>query len=496
MKFIEGTPREQLELFATSLEDAIAKDNPVRFIDTYVDQLNLSALGFSISENSTGRPPFRPQLLLKIYIYSYLNKIRTSRRIEKELTRNLELIWLAQSLTPDFHTIAGFRSENHAALRKLFREFLSLCVKLELVSLETVGIDGTKLRAQNNVNNIFRRETVDAVEKKIDEKINEYLTELDAADAARESFVEIKRENIEKRIASLKRQKDKAAAAKAVFNSDASVETVFATDEDCRMMSDKGKIRPGYNAQTAVDAKEKLIVVAEVTNEANDRKQLAPMLEAVQEVKDAYSITEKTTAIADAGYHAAAPIQDYKTSASFDVVVSSPKDSPKPQPQESVPQKEFRTEEFSYSKRKDRFTCPNGKHLPLLTKTTMAGVRVKMYRCTCCVKCKDKARCTRGETGRTITISEHHAAMEAYRKKIKTPAYLKKIKMRKELCEHPFGTIKYTNGIGHFLLRGIEKVRSEFSFTCFIYNLRRSLSIVGVRGLLEAVETEMTMETR
>jgi transposase len=489
MRYIEGIPREQLELFSTSLDELIPPDNPVRFIDAYVDQCDLASLGFRVVENSTGRPPFRPGLLLKIYIYSYLNKIRTTRRIEKELTRNFELIWLAQNLRPDFHTIAEFRRKNHTALRSLARDFLSLCIKLKLVDLTTIGIDGTKIRAQNNISNVFRRETVDSVIKKIDTKIDEYLAELDAADAQSETVIEINREKIAQRIAALKKQRHKAVKAKSVFRHDASVDTVCATDEDSRMMSDNGKIRPSYNAQAVVDAKNKLIVAADVTNEANDRRQMTPMLAAVQDVKDAHGITHTTTAVMDAGYHAAQQILANKDNTSFDLVVPSPKDSPKPQSEESVPQKDFRAEKFKYSKRKDRFTCPNNKKLRLFTTTEKDGVTMKVYRCNACANCKYRPACVRGEGGRTITVSEHHKEIEAFRKKMKTPVYARKIKERKELCEHPFGTIKYTHGMRHFLLRGIEKVRSEFCFTSFIYNLGRSLSIVGVSGLLAALRT-------
>jgi hypothetical protein len=358
-----------------------------------------------------------------------------------------------------------------------------------LVSFETVGIDGTKIRAQNNVNNIFRRRSVHEVIEKIDEKIKEYLSELDSADSQKETTIEINRENIEKRIESLKKQKSKAQKAEDQFKKDSSVDTICVTDSDARMMSDKGKIRPSYNAQTAVDAKNKLIVVADVTNEANDRKQLTPMLLAIDEVKKEHGIEHKTDALADAGYHASAQIMPHKESTSFDVIVPSPKDSPKPQKESSVPRKEYRAEEFTYSKRKDTFTCPHGRKLYLKTKTEQNGIAAKVYECHSCGTCRHRALCVRGEGNRTISMRADNKEMEAYRKRMMTPAYQAKIKKRKELCEHPFGTIKYTHGIRHFLLRGVEKVKSEFMFTSFIYNLRRSLSIVGCNGIMKALRT-------
>jgi hypothetical protein len=252
-------------------------------------------------------------------------------------------------------------------------------------------------------------------------------------------------------------------------------------------MNDKGKIRPGYNVQAAVDAEHKLIVAAEVTNEANDKHQMEPMLAAVSELKSDMKVETKTIAEMDCGYHGEEAVLKYKDSEEFDLVVPSPKDSPKPQSETSVPQKEYRAEAFCYDKEKDEFRCPEGKPLPLLTMTTIEGRGAKLYRGECCGECAQREKCTRNAQGRTITITENHWRMEAFRDKMNTSYYRKKINERKELCEHPFGTLKRGFGYEHFLLRGLEKVRSEFSFMCLIYNLRRSLSVVGVRGLLMAL---------
>lgn len=485
MKYIEGTPREQIILIPTTLDEIIEPDNPVRFIDAYVEGLKLSTLGFKEAENRTGRPPYRPGLMLKIYIYCYLNHIRSSRRIAREVKLNKELEWLVQGLTPDFHTIAEFRRINHHGLRALFREFLETCWKLDLIDFQTVGIDGTKLRAQNNINNVFRRETIDDVTRRIDEKIDEYMKEIDTEDRNEQS-IELDRKKVEERIESLKRQRGKAESAKKQFDADEDKNVVFATDEDARMMNDKGKIRPGYNAQTAIDAKHKLIVASEVTDEANDRKQMAPMLETVRETKTDLGSETRTMVQMDAGYHSEENIMLYKDDAEFDIVVSTPKDSPKAQSDNSIPRKEYRADEFAYEKRKNQFICPEGKILSLQTETKMNGKRVKIYKCADCDDCSKRQMCTRNENGRTITISENHEDVELFREKMKSPEYKKAINQRKELCEHPFGTIKRNFGFDHFLLRSMDKVKSEFRFTCFIYNMRRCLSIMGTKALLAA----------
>jgi len=486
MKYVESTPRNQIHLYSQCIDEMVGADNPVRFVDLYVDELDLEKLGFCVVDNATGRPPFDPRMMIKLYMYGYLQRIRTSRRLERECERNIELIWLTGDLRPDFHTIAEFRRINHKAMRALFREFLSFCRKLNLLKLETVGIDGTKVRAQNNVSKVFRRNTIEEVVHKIDEKIEEYLKELDENDE-REETLELDREKVARRIEQLRRKRDTVGGVQRRFAEDSNLEIVCATDEDARLMNDKGKIRPGYNVQAVVDAEHKLIVAVEVTNEANDKHQMEPMLTAVSELKREMKVETKTSAEMDCGYHREEAVLKYKDSEEFDLVVPSPKDSPKPQSETSVPQKEYRAEAFYYDKEKDEFRCPEGKPLPLLTMTTIESRRAKLYRGECCGECAQREKCTRNAQGRTITISENHWHMEAFRDKMNTPYYRKKINERKELCEHPFGTLKRGFGYDHFLLRGVEKVRSEFSFMCFIYNLRRSLSLVGVGGLLMAL---------
>lgn len=490
MNYITGIARDQLTFLTQTFDDLIDENNPVRFIDAYVDQLDLVKLGFIAVENTTGRPPYHHSLFVKVYTYSYLNKIRSSRKIFTELGRNTELIWLSAGLHPDFRTISDFRKNNTKPLKKLFKEFLLFCKKLDLISFETVGIDGTKMRAQNNVVNVFRRESVDDLIKKVDDKIDEYIKELDANDSREEQGIVLNQEKIAQNIKTLKKQRVKMEQARGVFNENPDQDTVFATDKDSRLMNDKGKTRPGYNAQTAVDEKHKLLVVAEVSQDANDQHQMTPMLEQLSEVKKELGIEKRTTAEMDCGYHIEEEVMKHKDSEEFDIAAPSPKDSPKKQNQDSVPKKEFKADKFRYDKQSDSYVCPEGKILSRITPDggmLVDGKRLSIYKCNSCASCDKRELCTRCKAGRTISHSANHEAMEAFRDKMKTAEYKAKINQRKELCEHPFGTLKRGFGFDHFLLKGIEKVRSEFCFMGFVYNMRRTLSIVGVAGLLAAL---------
>ncbi|MFH0889756.1 MAG: IS1182 family transposase [Candidatus Aenigmatarchaeota archaeon] len=490
MNYIIGTPRDQQTFLSQTFDDLVNEDNPVRFIDAYVNQLDIQKLGFVTAVNTTGRPPYHPGLFIKGYLYAYLNKIRTSRRIQNEFKRNVELIWLAEGLQPDFRTISDFRKINAKALKNLFKEFLLLCKKLDLISMETVGVDGTKIRAQNNITNVFHRENIDELINKIDEKIAEYLQELDANDSREDNPIVLNAEKVAQQIKTLKKQRDKMEQAKAAFDENPEQNVVFATYQDSRMMSDKGKIRPGYNPQTATDAKHKLLVVGEVTQDANDLHQMTPMLGSISQTKKELGIETRTTVELDSGYHCEEEVLKHKDSREFDIVTPSPKDSPKKQNPDSVPRKEYKADKFKYDQQTDSYVCPGGKTLCRITPDGGAmvnGRRLETYQCKGCASCDKRELCKRGEAGRAISHSVNHQEMEAFRNKMKTADYVAKINQRKELCEHPFGTLKRGFGFDHFLLKGIEKVQGEFSLMCCVYNIRRVLSIVGVAGLLSAL---------
>ena len=498
MNYIEGTAREQIHLFNECMEELIERDNIVRFIDAYVESLDMRQLGFKMPKGTTGTPPYRPQLKLKIYIYGYFEKIRSSRRLEKECRRNKELIWLTNGLSPDFKTIADFRRDNHKVFRNIFKDFLRLCHKLQLLSFKAVAIDGTKMRGQNSLNEVYKREGIEKVEKEIDEQINNYLKELDEMDKKEQSgSFSINRDKVQEisnRLNKQMKRKDKVEFIKSIFSHDPELKTYFATDNDSRFQSDKGKIRPGYNPQTAVEEKHKLIVVADVTNEQNDKKQLTPMIEQIKEVKDELEVDNKTVAIADSGYYSEREIINNNQD-NFSVVVSPDAEEKKSRDNGDKKREQpikYQQEDFTYDKEKDVYICPKGSELEKTNNevfTDKNGREVNSYKSKpeICNNCSQKKYCTDGKHGRKLLVSANKVIMQSYIESLKTEENKHLISKRKELVEHPFGTIKRNLGYTYFLLKGSNKVKAEFSFICFIYNLKRVLNIVPLNELLTVV---------
>ncbi len=499
MNYIEGTSRKQIFLFDECLDQIIADDNIVRFIDAYVETLDMGDLGFKMPKGKTGTPPYRPQLKLKIYIYGYLEKIRSSRKLEKECLRNKELIWLTNALAPDFKTIADFRKDNNIAFKNIFKNFLKLCHKLELISFKTIAIDGTKMRGQNSLNEVYKKESIKQVESEINEQIDQYLKELDEFDRKEQtgsfSLNQDKIKIINSRLNKQRKRKEKVNLINDIFTKDPTLQTYFATDNDSRLQSDKGKIRPGYNPQAAVEEQNKLIVVADVTNEQNDKKQLTPMLEQVKEVKKDLGINGRTDAIGDSGYYSERAIIN-NNQVDFNVVVSpdaeDSKKSKNGSDKKKVFSKKYQQEDFNYDKEKDVYNCPEGNKLKKTNKDVTLdknGREVNIYKCKpeICNHCAQKKYCTEGKHGRKLLVSANKELMQKYIEALNSKENKRLISKRKELVEHPFGTIKRNWGYTYFMQKGIENVRSEFSFIAFIYNLRRVMNIIPTNELLEAI---------
>lgn len=494
VQYIEGIPRNQIYLFNECLDDMIEEDNIVRFIDAYIESLELKELGFTVPSMKTGAPPYRTQLKLKIYIYGYLERIRSSRRLEKECKRNTELMWLTENLAPDFKTIADFRKDNAKALKNLFKEFLKLCHKLSLLSFKTVAIDGTKLRGQSSLNEVYRRAEMDRVEKEIQEKIDGYLNELNELDKIeQQSGISINNDRLKKISRHLDKQlkrKDKIALINQIFMDNPEIQIHCATDSDCRLQSDKGKVRPGYNPQTAVDDKNKLIVVAEVTNEQSDQKQLTPMLDFLKTQKEELDIDGKTTTVADTGYYSESEVLSNKDDQDFPIIVSPLSDTEKGG--KKIPAKGFKSGDFTYDKLKDIYICPENKELRRVTKSTVKNRQGRpsiVYQCSAknCSKCQKKRYCTTNKNGRSLRVSMNQAEMRSYVESLRCQENRALINKRKEIVEHPFGTIKRTLGYTYFHMRGIEKVRGEFSLICFVYNLKRVANIIGIKEMINAL---------
>ncbi len=497
--YINETPREQLNLFAEKLDDLISRDNTVRFIDAYIDSVDLCKLGFKNrgTKEGKGRPAYKPSVMLKIYIYGYLNRIRSSRKLEAECRRNVELIWLTGRLWPDFKTIADFRKDNGKGIKKIFKEFLKLCHKLELLSLRCVGIDGTKERAQNSSDNIYKREEIERIERRIQEKINQYLEDLELNDKKEESEYEFLSKNLPEKLAQLKKSRDKIELIKRIFEKNPELEIFFANDTDSSYQKDNNRINAGYNCQAAVDEKNKLILAAEVTNESNDLHQLNTMMDEIRELKKDLGCDEKTITIADAGYFDEREILEADGKEDFEVYVSHPRDSQNQktkvkEKKDTIPSKGFRKDDFKYNKENDTFECPEGKILKRYGegyREKGSGVRKYQYICRESAGCIRRKSCTNNKKGRVVKTTEFFKEINEFRDKCNSDLGKRILGKRKEIVEHPFGTIKRNWGYRYFMQKGKEKVSAEFSFITFIYNLRRVLNLVQLDRLMDAVAT-------
>ena len=471
----EGIDRQQAFLLPPSVEEYVAADNPVRAIDAYVDSLDLEKLGFknTSGELTPGQPAYDPRGLLKLYLYGYLRRIRSSRRLEAECQRNLEVIWLVQGLRPGYKTIADFRKDNLAALKAVNRDFVQVCKELELFGGELVGIDGSFLRGNVAKDSLFTAERLQRALHYIEQDIAQYLHELEQADQQEGEPVQTDPQLVEKLVRLRQRQQKRTQQLQQLQESG---ETQIAeVDEDARLLSKKGSgTIAGYNVQTAVDAKHKLIVTGEVTQDGNDERQLAPMALAAK----AELGVERLATVQDQGYFNAVQIKTCLENGITPYV-------PEPDKQAQVRQQgRFTRDEFTYDAQTNRYICPAGQPLKFSTSQDKRGKRIWVYRSSVpvCARCQLQEQCLPQKTPyRKITRWEHEDILEAHRERMKAEG-AEKMRQRAALCEHPFGTLKLWCGWTHFLLRGLEKVRAEFSLLMLAYNFRRVLNILGLEA--------------
>ena len=474
MDHIRGLSRNQLTLFPEALDDYISQENPVRFIDAYVDSLDLHRLGFRHATlHETGRPPYHPADLLKLYLYGYLNRVRSSRMLERETHRNVEVMWLIRRLAPDFKTIADFRRDNRQAIRNVSREFTLFCRKLDLFSGDLVAIDGSKFKAVNRRDRNFTKKQLKHLIEKLDEDIDRYLDEMDQADAEEPQEKSLSAEELQEKIEEMKRRR--AEAQKMQKQLDESGESqISLTDPDSRMMPVSGGRRTdvGYNVQMSVDSKHKLIVDHEVTNAVTDRDLLSDM---AKRAKDLLSV-EELDVLADMGYYHG---KEVKACIQAGITPYIPK------PRTSANRKRglFSKEDFRYDPQQDCYWCPADEKLTYRFQTTEKDREIKYYATSACAQCAIRAQCTRNKGGRRITRwVDEDLLDEMERRVLESP---EKMKLRKRLAEHPFGTIKHHWDQGHFLTRKLPNVRAEIVLA---YNIKRAIKILGVQRMIEALE--------
>lgn len=474
MGYIEGEERKQTVLFPEVLEDYISEENAVRFIDVYIDGLDLSELGFlKAIPKETGRPPYDPGDLLRLYVYGYLNRTRSSRQLEREAGRNVELMWLMRKLRPDFKTIADFRKDNTQGIKQVCREFTLWCKRLELFGGELVAIDGSKFRAVNSPKRNFTEKKLRRMLKEIDGKIQEYLKELDRQDQKESGQRGLSPEQLKEKIEQYQQRRAQYQQIKS--NLEQSEESqVSLTDPESRSMRVGHGVEVSYNVQIVVDHKHKLVVEHEVSNEVSDQGQLSPMAKKAQERLG----VETLEVVADRGYYNGGEVKACQESG-MTVYVPKPNSS-------NLKRGLFTKEEFIYEPQKDCYRCPAGKELSYRYQTLEHGRLMRSYVISGCKSCELRFRCSINKKGiRAIKRWADEAILEAMARRI--AEHPEKVELRKCLVEHPFGTIKRAMNQGYFLMRGLSKVGAETSLTILAYNLKRVINIVGMRKMMEAV---------
>ena len=474
MAHISGSERDQLLLLPEAVDDYVGSDNPVRFIDAFVDGLDLVSAGFArVQPKAMGRPGYAPGDLLKLYIYGYLNRVRSSRRLEAECHRNIEVIWLLRTLKPDFKTIADFRADNRAAFKSVFRQFTLLCKRLDLFGRELLAVDGTRIKAVNNKDRNFTRNSLETFIKQADERLADYLQRLDAGDAAEQATGGARVKNLAEKIAALSKKRGRYDAMLKQLERTGE-DQISLTDPDSRAMAAHTKVDVGYNIQIAVDAKHNLIVEQEVTNQVVDMGLLQATAEPAREILE----VERIDVVADKGYFKTEDIAACEQAGLTPYV-------PRPQRGSSVNNGFFRKDEFRYDTERDAYTCPGGHELkPFrfgklreMTKTDYANPAA-------CRDCPLRPRST--DAGyRAVSRLQHEDALDRMAARLKARPNI--LDRRREMVEHPFGSIKQWMYQGAFLMRRLEKVRAEFSLTALAYNMRRVINILDMDKLMAAV---------
>lgn len=475
-RFVEGLDRGQATLFPECLSDWIDTENPVRVIDAFVDALDLAEVGFEVEPAETGRPSYHPSALLKLYIYGYLNRVQSSRRLEREAGRNVELMWLLGRLTPDHKTVADFRKDNGRAIRKVCARFVELCREMGLLAKASVAIDGSKFKAVNNRDRNFTRAKVERRRMQLEESVARYLSQLDTADRQEPSeTLAAKTARLKEKLAKLGEEMQRLRALETRMLAEPD-QQISLTDPDSRSMatSGRGSGVVGYNVQVAVDTEHHLIVTHEVTNVGSDRAQLARV---AKETKAALQ-SDTLEAVADRGYFNGEEILACEQ-AGITVTL------PKPMTSGAKSDGRFGKQDFVYLPDGDVYRCPAGERLGYRFTSVENGLNLRRYWTNACQSCALKSRCTTG-IQRRITRWEHEHVVEAVQRRL--DQHPEAMRQRRETVEHPFGTLKARMGATHFLMKTLPRVGAEMALHVLAYNLTRVMNIMGPGRLTEAIQ--------
>jgi transposase len=476
-RFIEGVDRSQATLFPDRLEEWIDEDNAVRAVDVFVEGLDLLALGFErIVPKRTGAPAYHPAVLLKLYIYGYLNRVQSSRRLEREAGRNVEVMWLLGRLVPDHKTIAEFRKHNGPAIRKVCARFVSLCRRLGLFAEACVAIDGSKFKAVNSRDRNVTRGKMERRRKEIEKSVERYLQQLDSADRQEPSVARATgKARLTDKLAMLEREMRRLDAQEAEMLA-APDQQISLTDPDARSMATtaRGSGVVGYNVQAAVETTHHLILAHDVTNEGNDRSQLSPMSKKAKAALE----TDALDVLADRGYFDGDEILACDNAG----ITAS---LPRPLTSNNRLKGLFVKQDFRYVEAEDVYICPAGERLVYRYTNVEKGKTLHRYWTNACQACAIKDRCTTGRE-RRITRWEHEHVVEAAERRL--GEHPERMRIRRQTVEHPFGTIKSWMGATHFQMRTLKKVATEMALHVLAYNLKRVMNILGIGPLIAAMQ--------
>ncbi|MCX6157376.1 MAG: IS1182 family transposase [Ignavibacteriae bacterium] len=492
MRYIKGIEREQTILFPESIDDYVGDDNLVRFINAFVDTLDIVKLGLTYSQpKETGRMAYNPSSMLKLYIYGYTQRIRSSRRLESETIRNVEVMWLMEKLTPDFKTIADFRKDNIDSLKKVFREFTLLCKKMNLFGKELAVIDGSKFKAVNSKAKCFTKGFLKSEIKEIDAKIDKHLKEIETIDREERNTRKIDKKKLESSIKEIREKREEVEQMLKRIES-GEIEQISKTDKDSRMMKQAGGgYKVSYNGQISVDSKHHLIIDIDVTNEGNDLNQLSNMAKKSKEIMEDENKEEnkdnnkkkeedKFKVVADVGYHKGEEIAKCE---SADIACYVP--SPQRSPNERAGR--YGIDDFKYDKDKDLYVCPANEELTFRGTQKRDDNELRKYECSKCKQCTQRDKCISSKGNKVIKRSQYQEALQTVRQRCKENRDI--VKRRGQIVEHVFGTMKEAIGYGGgFLLKGLEKVSGEFSLIALSYNIKRVQSVLGVITMIEILK--------
>ena len=475
-RFILGQDRSQSTLFPESLEEYIDEDNTVRVVDAYVDELDLFGLGFErVNPKATGRPGYHPSILLKLYIYGYLNRIQSSRRLEREAGRNVELMWLTGKLAPDFKTIADFRKDNGLAIQTACSQFIVLCRELGLFTRTMVAIDGAKFKAVNAREKNFTRGKLTRRIGQIEQSIEKYLQSLDATDLQDGDAADAKTERLKEKIAAMREKMAELVQLKDVLTASPEKQ-ISLTDPDSRAMATSTKAgMVGYNVQTVVDTEHHMIVAHEVTNIVSDKVQLTKMVKQGQA-----AIGRKDIEVfADRGYFSGNEIMATEKLGAITYV-------PKPYTSGSRAAGRFGKHDFLYQPDDNSYQCPGGQKMTYRFMSVEQGKDMQVYWPDGCEICPVKVKCTTGKQRRIKRWVNEDIIDRMLTRLNNLPEAMA---IRRATVEHPFGTLKSWMGVTHFLTKRLKNVKTEMSLSVLAYNIRRMISMMGVKSLIRVIQT-------